>query len=577
MGGHVIKRVVVSMAGALRNCFSRFPATVGFATLLACVLSFYVAVEEVADTRLKFVAVYFLSVGTLLSLTLHLWGEEVKSRTRKAAVYAVANILLAADALMLYYFPEGKNPLETGIAHGAAVFSLFVSLFFLSFFREKDDMPGWNFAVRGLKSFIAANILGLVMFGGISLLVLSLNRLFGMEIPDKTYLYISIFCNLLLVVILFVGFLPQGAAKHDNRPVPGNILTLALRYLFLPLTAGYMALLYIYGAKILIAWELPAGWVSWLVTLLMLGCLIVEFCIYPVRKAKTGKWDEIVARWLPILILPLLLLMTAGIIRRFCDYGVTINRLYITTFNIWCYAVCAGLFLTRARRIAWIPVSFAAVFLATSVFPFNYTSITRNILQNGIETSFARAGFSALPLTGEEYRQWNAAVPQEEAMAINGKISYMEETLGRESISRLIVEEVTIDTIRTALKAEGEDRADISLYLRVPDPASISVPDGYGEFVRIDEYPRKQEQETGSGRIALPVSLFADGSSDTLTIDMGHIKPSDTGDAYLMHPLTVYSSTGQHCLVITLLNISQSSEGEICVYNIAGYLFKKQP
>ena len=35
--------------------------------------------------------------------------------------------------------------------------------------------------------------------------------------------------------------------------------------------------------------------------------------------------DNWIARWMPVLILPLLLLMTIGIVRRFNDYGITVN------------------------------------------------------------------------------------------------------------------------------------------------------------------------------------------------------------------------------------------------------------
>lgn len=577
MAGPIIKRVVSSVAGAFRNCFRRFPATVSFVFALTCVLFWYVSIGEVPDKRLLFVITYYLSVGALLSLTLHLWSEEVKNKTRKIVVHTIANVLLLADSVMLYYFPLGKYGIEIGVAHGAAIFSLCLSLFSLSFFKEKDDIPSWNFTIRSLKSFIIANILGVIMFGGISLLVLSLNRLFGIEIPDKTYLYISILCNLLLVAMLFVGFLPQGEAKHDTRPATGNILTVALRYLFLPLTAGYILVLYAYGAKILFTWELPAGWVSWLVTLLMLGCLIVEFCIYPIRKAKAGKWNENVARWLPVLILPLLLLMTVGIIRRFSDYGITINRLYIITFNIWCYIVCIGLFMTKAKRINWIPVSFAAVFLITSVFPVNYTSITRNILHNDIKEAFTRNGQYTLPLTEEQYRQWSTATPDKEKSEADEKMHYMEQCFGRESISDLIKDDV--DYAMTVFRQSGDE--DRYYYGRVPNGTSIKVPGGYGEFIGVDKYIGIINVKAESDNIPVPVSeIIEEKSSDTLKIDVRQINQlaeNEKNGKDEMHPIMALSDTKQHCIIITAIGIKKSPDGEITINNIEGYMFKKQP
>lgn len=577
MARPIIEKVVSSIARAFRNCFRRFPATVSFVFALTCLLCYYVAVEgEFPNQRLILITIYYLSVGTILTLTLHLWSEEVKNKTRKTVVHTVANILLLADSVMLYYLPSEKYDMEIGIAHGAAILSLCLSLFFLSFFKEKDDVPSWNFTVRSLKSFIIANILGAVMSGGISLLVLSLNRLFGIEIPSKSYMYVSIFCNLLLVAMLFIGFLPQGEAKHDNRPVSGNILTFALRYLFLPLTAGYMLVLYIYGAKILVTWELPTGWVSWLVTLLMLGCLIVEFCIYPVRKAKPSKWDEKVARWLPILILPLLLLMTVGIIRRFSDYGVTINRLYIITFNIWCYVVCVVLFVTKAKRISWIPLSFAAVFLVTSVFPVNYTSITRSILHNDIEKAFTHNGQYTLPLTENQYRQWCAATPDEEITVITEKMDYMEQSFGRESISDLIKDDVNFDYLITGFRQSRDENR--YFYGRVPRGTSIKVPEGYGEFIVVNKYIGTVNVEPDSDIIPIPVSeIIEESSSDTLKIELQQIMQIAEDGKDEKQPVMARSVTKQRCIIITAIDIKKSPDGKITINNIEGYLFKKQP
>lgn len=576
MAESVVKKVVCSVSGAFRNCFRRFPAVVCFIIALSGVLSYYVTVEDVADKKLIFIIIYYLSVGTLLSLAMHLWCEEIIKKSNRLIVQTVAHALLLGDSIMLYYLVPGRFNMEIGIAHGAVIFAVWVSLFFLSFTKEKNDIPSWNFALRSLKYFVAANIIGIIMCGGFSLLLFSLNQLFGIEIPDKSYLYLLIVCNLLLVVMLFVGYLPQGAAKHDTQPLPGRFLTMASRYLFLPLTAGYLLVLYIYGAKILFTLELPTGWVSWLVTLLMLGCLIVEFCMYPVRIAKSGRWDEIVARWLPVLVLPLLLLMTLGIIRRFCDYGVTINRLYIMTFNIWCYVVCIGLFVTKAKRISWIPISFAAVFLVTSVFPVNYASITRNILHKDIEKAFTQNGQYTLPLTKEQYEQWCAATPDKEVAATTEKMDYMEQSFGRENISDLLEDGITFDLL---METAGQDSLELNTYYygTVPENAIMQVPEGYGQFVRICSYTKQLKGKMTSDTLLLPLAMLSEELPDTLNIDVRQIRRVGEGNVCEMQPIVAWSNTERHCMIITVLSVEELSSAEFIINNIEGYLFEKQP
>ncbi|HBB07673.1 MAG TPA: DUF4153 domain-containing protein, partial [Bacteroides sp.] len=63
-----------------------------------------------------------------------------------------------------------------------------------------------------------------------------------------------------------------------------------------------------------------------LVVTLMTGCIAIEFALYPARVKYGHRKDRLIARLLPALALPLLLLMSIGIARRFMDYGITINR-----------------------------------------------------------------------------------------------------------------------------------------------------------------------------------------------------------------------------------------------------------
>lgn len=198
---------------------------------------------------------------------------------------------------------------------------------------------------------------------------------------------LSLRCNSLQRLSIYVPvfrFTSSKQEKHNTRPLQHSFFNGVIHYLFLPLTGGYLIVLYIYALRILINWELPIGWVSWLVITLMTGCIVIEFGLYPSRMAQQKRTDNLIARWLPLFVLPLLFLMTIGIIRRFNDYGVTINRLYLITLNIWCYFVCITLIIIKAKRISWIPISFSLVFLLTSVLPVNYASITRQIIQKEV-------------------------------------------------------------------------------------------------------------------------------------------------------------------------------------------------
>lgn len=421
---------------AFRMCVKRFPVSAAYITALSIFLIFNIIDEgELLDDSLIGAVSYYLSVGFVLSLTLHLWQEEGKKQRTILIVNMVAHLVLLADAIYIYHVLEDSNSYhyEVWVAHAAIIFSLLLSLFFLSFFKEKDNIASWNFTMNILVNLFICHFIGEVMWGGFSLLLSSFNFLFHIDFDSKWYMVIGVLTGLLLSSWLFLGRIPNGENKHDRTPVDSGFLNAVMRFLFLPLVGLYTIVLYIYAIQILVKWELPNGWVSWLVVASMVGLIIIEFGLYPVRKAQNRKADNLIARYLPVAILPLLLLMTVGIIRRFNDYGITINRLYLITLNLWFYFVCITLFITRARRINWITISFALIFLLTSAFPVNYFSITRNCMDSKIRKMLYSTDMIRVrkfPLNERQYKHLLHILTKEEAVELNDKMRYMREYFG---------------------------------------------------------------------------------------------------------------------------------------------------
>ena len=444
MKGLSVEKAFHTATEAFQNCLKRFPVTVTFIFVFTAYLIYLTYTDWKGEDRLLFIIGYYLSVGILLSLTLHLWSEEVKNRLWKTGINLAAHALLIADAFLLYHYLTTESSwIEIGIAHAAAILAVGLSTFFLSFLREKNDIASWNFALNTVSAYIVTQVIGLILCAGISLLLFSLHQLFDIHISGKCYAYIYYLCNVSLGLMLFLGLLPQGNDKHNREPHSSEFLNGILHYLFLPLTAGYLIVLYIYATRILISWELPIGWVSWLIVALMTVCIAVQFGLYPTRFKEGKRFDNWIARWMPVLILPLLLLMTIGIIRRFNDYGITINRLYLATLNGWFYIVCIGLFVIKARRINWIPISFAGIFLLTSALPVNYAGITKNTILKEIKAEMQRSCRADTPLSLEQYKEWIYSLPEKQAIQINGKFRYLSNWFGTESVTHLIDKDVT--------------------------------------------------------------------------------------------------------------------------------------
>ena len=590
MKGLSVEKAFHTATEAFQNCLKRFPVTVTFIFVFTAYLIYLTYTDWKGEDRLLFIIGYYLSVGILLSLTLHLWSEEVKNRLWKTGINLAAHALLIADAFLLYHYLTTESSwIEIGIAHAAAILAVGLSTFFLSFLREKNDIASWNFALNTVSAYIVTQVIGLILCAGISLLLFSLLHLFDIHISGKCYAYIYYLCNVSLGLMLFLGLLPQGNDKHNREPHSSEFLNGILHYLFLPLTAGYLIVLYIYATRILISWELPIGWVSWLIVALMTVCIAVQFGLYPTRFKEGKRFDNWIARWMPVLILPLLLLMTIGIIRRFNDYGITINRLYLATLNGWFYIVCIGLFVIKARRINWIPISFAGIFLLTSALPVNYAGITKNTILKEIKAEMQRSCRADTPLSLEQYKEWIYSLPEKQAIQINGKFRYLSNWFGTESVTHLIDKDVTYNLysvtadIDTDTIATDTDSDRVTYSGEIDSQTIINIPAGYTRFIAIPDaglsghrftIPR-QYLENGT----LPVSLDTrtGNLNDSVYIELSTLEMLEKSSKHGHIPPTSFRcNSPKNLFMLTAFDIHyEKSSDEDVRMSIKGYLFKK--
>ncbi len=552
--------IVLTLLRAFRKCVKRFPAPFTFATALALFLVFIIVAEPYNKDCLVFSFFYFLSVGLVLSLTLALWSEEVKEDNKTNSIQIGAYAILLADTIYLYSTEFGESQAtETFLMHASILLALTLALFLISFRKERNDIASWNFTLRLLLSFAVCELIGFVLWGGLSLLLASMNWLFSVDLGEKCYIVTGVLVAFYLPSLLFLGRIPEGEEKHDRTPLRSAFLGNIMRYIFVPLEGLYALVLYAYAIRIIAQWELPNGYVSWLVIASMAGCIGIEIGLYPIRHSEGRPFDEKVARYLPLVLMPLLLLMTVGIIRRFNDYGITISRLYLITLNLWFYVVCLGLYFTRARRIHWVSISFATLFLLTSALPINFSNFTRRHLLDEVRDMINKAG-GTMPLNVKAYESLMNAIPQEQAKTISSKLQYVESAFSRESIESIVNQKGGIVPFSFYIYRDNTNKhvQDIRNIWGSVKGMPIDIPQGYTKM-----QDKHLDIEIKDGQKLLEVPVENDGEIiDTLVVYISDLK------AYteeMTHPVTLRSKHGNCTFVMTSFNY----------YRLEGYLFTK--
>lgn len=509
----------------LQSIVQRFPMTLFF-TIASCLSLMCLNHDLLFDgqtKQLEFFLVFYPLTATILSLMLHLWTEDMRQRLKAWGWQGVLHALWLA--LCIYWATEYELSIGQSIAAGTCVGAMFVGWFTLPFAQQANDRPAINFLIRLMGSGIIAAGTSLVLFLGILLLIQSFKYLFNMDIENTLYADTAIVCFTLVAPLLFMFQLPKDEQKYSQynwlQHKFGNGI---IHYLLIPLHLAYVITLYLYAAKILVTWELPNGWVSTLVSVLMLLTVIILFLLYPIHQQDQAKpVDRLAVRYLPIIVLPLLVLMSVGIGRRFSDYGVTIQRLYLLLFNLWCYAVCIGLIVCRSRKVMWVAWSFVAILLLVSVFPVNISSYTHNRLQKQVRELLAKHNMTKFPISSKTYTTLLKQVGYQQAKSFAGKLNYLNRTYGRKTIEdiinpRYLVADYQVEDMYSQPMA-GSSSTSIPENRLISDEREenipLPIPPGYRYFQNIDQYTPQKDAKVEGDKLLVTMKYQLNGKTLT--------------------------------------------------------------
>ena len=382
--------------------------------------------------RLEFFIAYYFPSAALLVTAFTLDREANPTKPLNRFVAPITYVAWLAFCSITAYFIPFSIP--NSIMLGTLIATIIVVTATLAFRHSKDDREFWRLIMGAIIAAVVAGIGAGIFFGGLQLLLIGVETLFGISFYSEITLDIIIVCYMFICPVVWLQMLPSLTPNDERTIKMPRFLGGLLHFLFMPLVGAYLITLYIYLLKIIFIWELPEGMVSYLVTALMAGTIAILFCLYPTRFEEGHRFDKLVARWLPILTLPLLILMTVGIVKRFSDYGVTMPRLYVLTFNLWCYGVCLWLLRCKGSRVIWIPVSFATILLLTSVGPQNYSNLAKVWIKHDIRTALKG---KKLPLNEREYDQlFKSKAP--EMQRVLAQLSYISSYYNEDDVSDIL-------------------------------------------------------------------------------------------------------------------------------------------
>ena len=394
----------------ISSAFKRFPLAVAFA-IFTTIAFIYFYENSLSPTHSKLTYWLFIYpiAATMIALTISLVHESRKKFSIIPHIIAEAVWLAISIALVFYHFST-NNYTEHIYVLVTWLFiytTVFLSLFVAPFFKQKDENGFWIFLMKSIKAAVIAIAISVVLLIAIDGLLFGFFNLFDIKVSARPFVYSAIISSCTIFPILFFSGIPSIDECLQETPALNKFQASTNKFLFLPVLSLYIILLYAYIAKIIIQWEMPKGMVSYLVSASMMLMLLRVTLMLPERINPKPSFEKKLLKILPAACIPLVILMSVGIMRRISDYGISEDRYYITAINIFYYAIIAILLIDKIKcKSRFIAIVFCSMFFILTNGPLSAINVTHRVWINSVKAALVEEGYNKFPLNDEDSREF---------------------------------------------------------------------------------------------------------------------------------------------------------------------------
>ncbi|MDH4351074.1 MAG: DUF4153 domain-containing protein, partial [Gemmatimonadota bacterium] len=351
--------------GAARGV-ARFPLTVlcGLVAAVAAIL----LEENIGPERTVERLLASAALGISLFTGLRMLGARL--RWRPSLMWAVDALGVLILAGFFVGWAGWAEPLRFArMLQLAVVFHLFVAI--APYIVGPEGRGFWEYNRVLAERVVLAAIYAHVLYAGVALAVLALDKLFGVDVAASAYLRLWFLAAFLLSPWVFVAGLPADVAaleRDDEYPLGLRAFT---RFALLPIVAIYLFILLAYFVKVLVTWQWPSGWIGWLVSVVAAGGIFSLLLVHPLAMRSSDRWVGTYARLFYLALLPAIVMLWLAIWQRVAQYGITENRYFLIGLSVWLAGIAVYQLATRARGIRVIPASLCVMTLLTFAGPWS--------------------------------------------------------------------------------------------------------------------------------------------------------------------------------------------------------------
>lgn len=267
------------------------------------------------------------------------------------------------------------------IAVTALLTHLLVS--FIPFLEKNKESGFWQYNKNLFVNIFLTAVFTGILTGGVELAILAVDKLFDFNFNNKVYTDTFFVLAISGSCFIFLLFNEKGISNLEKESAYPVVLKFFTQFILIPLLLIYAAILYFYSFKILINWELPRGWVSYLVLAYSIVGILALLLVYPLRAENAKSWVRIFSKAFYYTIIPLIILLFTAIFTRILEYGYTEPRYFVLLLALWLLSTVVYFISGKRATIKFIPVSLFLFGTFALIFPyFNAFSVAKRSQKN---------------------------------------------------------------------------------------------------------------------------------------------------------------------------------------------------
>ena len=312
-------------------------------------------------------------IAMLLFIAISIYSETKKVNSRTSIILN----LVGLTVIICYYISLHSQVITISLTR-FVLFTLALHLLvaFIPFLGKNEVNGFWQYNKILFIRILTSTLYTIVLYMGLALAVLAIDKLFNVDIDNKIYFDLWILLTGIFNTWFFLAGVPKNFSELESKKDYPKGLKIFTQYVLIPLISIYLLILYAYMFKIVINAQWPVGWVSYLVIGFSIGGIFSLLLIYPIRNDENNKWILIFSRFFYYALFPLIILLFFAVKRRVNEYGITEKRYFIILLALWLFLNAIYFLFSKARNIKLIPVSLCIMSVAASFGPWSAFNIS---------------------------------------------------------------------------------------------------------------------------------------------------------------------------------------------------------